>query len=265
MARSEVGELFARVWGVRSAFQDAQRDIWHEWQHLLLKPFLNIAQARTPEGAELTLHSHDTHFYLRVDRQPLMGTNAYESETVLAELACSRLSPLAGARVLIGGLGFGFTLRRALELVAKDATVQVAELLPEIVAWNREHLSAVNGLLLDDPRVQITVGDVFEVINQAPKGHYDAILLDVDNGPIAMVQDGNSRLYQAQGFGAITQALKPGALATFWSASQDRRFEKRLKKAGFKVEVVPTRAYPQAKRKTHTVFVATRPGKAAVA
>jgi spermidine synthase len=228
-----------------------------------LKPFLNLAQARTPEGAELTLHSHDTHFYLRVDRQPLMGTNAYESETVLAELACSRLSEQAGARVLIGGLGFGFTLRRTLELVARDASVHVAELLPEIVAWNREHLSSVNGLLLDDPRVQVTVGDVFEVIHQAPKGYYDAIMLDVDNGPIAMVQDGNTRLYQAQGFVAITHALKPGARVTFWSASQDRRFEKRLAKAGFKVEVVPTRAYPQAKRKTHTVFVGIRPGKAA--
>ncbi len=225
-----------------------------------MKPFLNLAQARTPEGAELTLHSHDTHFYLRVNRQPLMGTNAYESETVLAELACARLQEQADAKVLIGGLGFGFTLRRTLEMVAKDAAVQVAELLPEIVTWNREYLSSVNGLLLDDPRVVVTVGDVFQVIAEAPKGHYDAIMLDVDNGPIAMVQDGNARLYQSEGFASITRALKPGGRVTFWSATQDRRFEKRLVKAGFKVEVVPTRAYPQAKRKTHTVFVADRQG-----
>ena len=225
-----------------------------------MKPFLQLAQARTPEGAELTLHAHDTHFYLRVNRQPLMGTNASESEKVLAELACARLSSEPGVRVLIGGLGFGFTLRRVLELVGADARVQVAELLPEVVAWNREFLSTVNGLLLKDARVEVSVEDVFQVITRAPVAHYDAILLDVDNGPIAMVQDGNERLYQAQGFVAIIRALKPGARVTFWSASQDRRFEKKLVKAGFAVEVVPCRAYPQAKRCTHTIFIADRAG-----
>jgi len=160
-----------------------------------MKPFLQLAQARTSEGAELTLHAHDTHFYLRVNRQPLMGTNASESEKVLAQLACARLSGKPEVRVLIGGLGFGFTLRRVLELVGADARVQVAELLPEVVAWNREFLSTVNGLLLQDSRVEVSVEDVFQVISRAPAAHYDAILLDVDNGPIAMVHDGNARLY----------------------------------------------------------------------
>jgi len=225
-----------------------------------LKPFLQLAQARTPEGAELTLHAHDTHFYLRVNRQPLMGTNASESEKVLAQLACARLSGKTGVRVLIGGLGFGFTLRQVLELVGADARVQVAELLPEVVAWNREFLSTVNGLLLEDARVEVSVEDVFHVIARAPAAHYDAILLDVDNGPIAMVQDGNARLYQTQGFQAITQALKPGGRVTFWSASTDHAFAKRLAKAGFKVETVAAKAYPQAKRCTHTIFVADRMG-----
>lgn len=223
-----------------------------------MKPFTQLAQALTPEGAELTLHAHDTHFYVRVNRQPLMGTNASESEKVLAQLACARLQGMAGARVLIGGLGLGFTLRRVLELVAKDAQVDVAELMPEMVAWNREFLGAVNGLLLDDPRVTVLVEDVYQVIARAPAGHYDAIMLDVDNGPIAMVQDGNQRLYQSQGFAIITQALKPGGIATFWSASHDRGFAKRLGKAGFSVEVVAAKAYPQAKRCTHTIFVAKR-------
>ena len=222
-----------------------------------MKPFLLLATSHTPDGAELTLHSHDTHFYLRVNRQPLMGTNASESEKVLAELACVRLGKGEG-RVLIGGLGFGFTLRRVLELVGPAAHVQVAELLPQVVAWNREHLSAVNGHLLDDKRVEITVDDVFQVISRAPKAHYDAILLDVDNGPIAMVQDGNARLYQTQGFSAIMHALKPGGRVTFWSASTDHAFAKRLTKAGFKVETVAAKAYPQAKRCTHTIFVAER-------
>ena len=208
----------------------------------------------------MTLHSHDTHFYIRVDRQPLMGTNANESEKVLAELACARVMERPGMRVLIGGLGLGFTLRRVLEMVGSDAVVEVAELLPEIVDWNREHLCEVNGALLDDPRVKVIVGDVYQVITDAPKGNYDAIMLDVDNGPIAMVRDGNERLYQAQGFVAIIRALKPGARVTFWSASSDQRFEKKLVKAGFKVTVVPCKAYPQAKRCTHTIFVADRAG-----
>ena len=223
-----------------------------------MKPFHLLAQSRTPEGAELTLHAHDGHFYLRVNRQPLMGTNASESEKVLADLACARLNGKTDARVLIGGLGFGFTLKRVLERLGKDARVQVAELLPDVVAWNREFLSEVNGLLLDDVRVEVVVEDVFKVISRAPKGHFDAILLDVDNGPIAMVQDGNARLYQTQGFSAITHALKPGGRVTFWSASTDHAFAKRLSKAGFKVETVAAKAYPQAKRCTHTIFVAER-------
>jgi spermidine synthase len=160
--------------------------------------------------------------------------------------------------VLIGGLGFGFSLRQVLEIVGPEASVHVAELLPEVVAWNREYLSSVNGLLLDDSRVEIFIEDVFKVLSRAPAGHYDAILLDVDNGPIAMVQDGNARLYQTQGFAAITQALKPGGRVTFWSASTDHAFAKRLAKAGFKVETVAAKAYPQAKRGTHTIFVADR-------
>lgn len=223
-----------------------------------MKPFVQLAEASTPEGAVLTLHAHDMHFYVKVNRQPLMGTNANESEKILAELACTRLGGVKGARVLIGGLGLGFTLRRTLELVGKDAQVDVSELMPEIVAWNREHLREVNGSLLEDPRVQVLVEDVFKVISRAPAGHYDAIMLDVDNGPVAMVQDGNERLYQAQGFAVITQALKPGGIVAFWSASQDRAFEKRLSKAGFSVEVVAAKAYPQAKRATHTIFVGKR-------
>ena len=223
-----------------------------------MKPFLTIAQARTPEGADLTLHAHDRNFYLRVNRQPLMGTNASESEKVLAQLACDRLREKPAAHVLIGGLGFGFTLRRVLELTGRDATVQVAELLPEVVAWNREFLGEVNGLLLDDPRVRVFVEDVFQVIARAPAAHYDAILLDVDNGPVAMVHDGNARLYQARGFAAITRALKPGGRVTFWSASRDHAFARRLGRAGFTVEAVAAKAYKQAKRSAHTIFVADR-------
>ena len=223
-----------------------------------MKPFTLLANARTPDGAELSLHAHDSHFYLRVNRQPLMGTKASESEKTLAELACARVAGRAGARVLIGGLGFGFSLRRALELVSADAHVEVAELLPEVVAWNREYLRAVNGLLLDDKRVEVIIADVFAVIERAPAAHYDAILLDVDNGPIAMVRDGNARLYRAEGFDAISRALKPDGRVTFWSAGVDHAFAKRLTHAGFAVDVVAAKAWPQAKLKAHAIFVADR-------
>ncbi|MDZ4288186.1 MAG: hypothetical protein U0984_09515 [Prosthecobacter sp.] len=223
-----------------------------------MKPFTNLAQSTTPDGAELTLHGHDGQFYLRVNRQPLMGTNASESEKVLGALACERLKDLPQPRVLIGGLGFGFTLRRVLESVGPKAKVVVAELLPQIVDWNREFLGEVNGRLLDDPRVQVLVEDVYDILERAPGAPYDAIILDVDNGPTAMVQDGNARLYQGRGFMILGQALKSGGRVTFWSAAKDHGFAKRLEKAGFNVQVVAAKAYPQAKRMTHTIFVADR-------
>ena len=223
-----------------------------------MKPFTTLATARTPDGAELSLHGHDGQFYLRLNRQPLMGTNASASEKALADLGCDQLRGKSGASVLIGGLGFGFTLKRVLELTGRSAVVHVAELLPEIVAWNREFLGAVNGALPDDPRVTLFIEDVFGVLKRAAAGSYDAILLDVDNGPIAMVQDGNARLYESQGFAIISRALKPGGRVAFWSAKNDRAFAKRLTKAGFRVDVIPARSHERARRCTHTVFVAER-------
>lgn len=225
----------------------------------VLKPFVTLATAITPDGAELSLHEHDRQFYLRVNRQPLMGTNASASEKTLADLGCEPLRGRAGTSVLIGGLGFGFTLKRVLELVVTGASVHVAELLPQVVAWNREFLRAVNGTLLDDPRVTIFIDDVFDVLRRAAPGSYDSILLDVDNGPIAMVHDANARLYQRQGFAIIHRALRPGARATFWSARNDRSFAARLAQAGFKVTVVAAKPHPRARRSTHTIFVAQRP------
>lgn len=223
-----------------------------------MKPLLSLATARTADGAELSLHKKDTHFFLRINREPLMATNAPESERIMAELACEHLP--ADAAVLIGGLGFGFTLQRTLELVSPAARVQVAELLPEVVAWNREFLGDFTGPLLDDPRVELILADVFSLIAQAPPDSLHAILLDVDNGPSPMVQKDNARLYNARGLAAITRALRPGGRATFWSASPDRAFARRLEKAGFAVQIVPAKAYAQAKRAAHTIFVADREG-----
>ena len=223
-----------------------------------MQPFLTIAEAETAEGAKLTLHRRGQEFFLRVNGQALMGTNAPESERMLAKLGCEGLRGKRGVRVLIGGLGFGFTLRAVLELLGEDGLVQVAELLPEVVAWNREHLAEVNGLLVDEPRVRVVLGDVYELMLKGEAERYDAILLDVDNGPVAMVQEGNGRMYQADGLAMIGRVLKPGGCVAFWSASGDPAFVRRLAKAGFAVQVEAVKAYAQAKRKVHTIFLGRR-------
>lgn len=223
-----------------------------------MQPFLTIAEAETAEGAKLTLHRRGQEFFLRVNGQALMGTNAPESERMLAELGSEGLRGKRGVRVLIGGLGFGFTLRAVLELLGEDGLVEVAELLPEVVAWNREHLAEVNGLLVDEPRVRVVLGDVYELMLKGEAERYDAILLDVDNGPVAMVQEGNGRMYQADGLAMIGRVLKPGGCVAFWSASGDPAFVRRLAKAGFAVQVEAVKAYAQAKRKVHTIFLGRR-------
>ncbi len=177
---------------------------------------------------------------------------------MLAELGCEGLRGKRGVRVLIGGLGFGFTLRAVLELLGEDGLVEVAELLPEVVAWNREYLAEVNGLLVDDSRVLVVLGDVYDLMAKGEAERYDSILLDVDNGPVAMVEEGNGRLYEAGGLALIERVLKPGGCVAFWSASGDPAFVRRLAKAGFKVRVEAVKAYVQAKRKVHTIFLGWR-------
>ena len=215
-----------------------------------------LAACTTPDGARLTLHEHDGHHFLKVAGLQLMSTTASSSEEQMAQLSCAHLPPRP--RVLIGGLGFGFTLKRVLELVGTDARVDVAELLPEVVAWNREFLAEVNGRLLDDPRVAIHLRDVYDLIDRCGNDRYHAILLDVDNGPDPFVQKGNERLYAAPGIGRIKQALHAGGRVIFWSAHPDKGFARSLEKAFKRVECIPAKAYPKAKRFTHTLFVADR-------
>lgn len=215
-----------------------------------------LATCRTAEGSVLVLQEHDGQHYLRVDGVQLMSTTASSSEQQMAELACAHLPPKA--RVLIGGLGFGFTLKRVLELVPAHASVHVAELLPEIVAWNREFLGEINGALLDDPRVTIHLGDVFELLKRTGKDRYDAILLDVDNSPDPLVQRGNARLYNRSGLDCVKAALQPRGRVVYWSANQDKGFARSLERVFKNVECISAKAYPKAKRFTHTLFVADR-------
>jgi spermidine synthase len=223
-----------------------------------VKPSVTLAHTTTSDGTTLSLRMHDGQYHMRVGSHGLMSTTATSSEMRLAEVACENLAPQSAERVLIGGLGFGFTLRRVLELVGADVKVEVAELLPEIVAWNRQFLQSVNGALVDDPRVEILIEDVCAVLARAQPGRYGAVLLDVDNGPQALVDRGNARLYENSGLKVLSRALRVGGRAVFWSLAADRAFLNRLTQAGFRASAVEAKAYAKAKRGKHTLFVADR-------
>lgn len=221
-----------------------------------MKITTTLATSTTPDGEPLVLMEHDGHYFMKVGGVQLMSTNASSSEQQMAELACANMPPKP--RILIGGLGFGFTLRRVLELCPMDAIIDVAELLPIVVEWNREFLEDVNGLLVDDPRVRIHLRDVAEIIHKVGAKRYHAILLDVDNSPDPLVQKGNAGLYNSAGISLAKAALEPGGRVVYWSANQDRSFAKSLGKIFGNSEAIGAKAYPKAKRFTHTLFVADR-------
>jgi spermidine synthase len=219
-----------------------------------MKPFNTLAETRTPNGSRFSLHEHCGEFFLKLNGTQLMGSNATVSELLLADLACEWREHRANPRVLIGGLGLGFSLKRVLELVGPQAMVEVAELLPEVVAWNRDFLRGLNGPLLDDARVKVTTGDVFDCI-QKNAAYYDAILLDVDNGPTSFVQPKNSRIYSGSGFAAIRRSLRPAGRVAFWSADKEPAFLTQFGRSGFYVEEVPAKAHERAKRFAHRIYV----------
>jgi spermidine synthase len=219
-----------------------------------MKPTIDLAEGRAPGGQSLRLQQHDGEYFLKIGGVTLMSTTACASEQTMAELACGGQS--GKQRVLIGGLGFGFTLKRVLELVSDDSSVEVAELLPEMIAWNRKHLRELNGKLLDEPRVSVFEGDVFRLLQTG--GPYDAILLDVDNSPDPLVQRGNGRLYRRRGLEMVRAALTSRGRVVYWSAHPDPAFVTLLRKVFARVEAVPAKAYPKARKFTHTLFVAER-------
>lgn len=217
-------------------------------------PFHNLAETRTPDGSRFSLHEHAGEYFLKLNGRQLMGSNATASELLLADLACKLCGAIERPGILIGGLGLGFSLRRVLEIAGPNATVQVSELLPDVVAWNREFLMELNGKLLDDPRVEVVIGDVFDCIKNGP-GQYDAILLDVDNGPTSFVQAANSRIYNAQGLSMIRRSLRPGGRVAFWSAAPEPAFLANLRSAGFRTGEVEAKSHERAKRAAHRICV----------
>ncbi len=223
-----------------------------------MKPFITLAEAHTSEGRHLKLHEHDGDYYILLNGQQLMNSRASASEHDMARLACEGLREREHPRILIGGLGLGLTLKGVLDQVGPGAVVHTAELIPEIVSWNQEFFKPINGNAVDDPRVEIMLADVYEVISGAAKDPYDAIILDVDNGPVAFVLDENQRIYQDGGIRRIINALTPTGCVAVWSAGKDRSFADRLFKAGFRVDVVGLKAYPKAARESYYVFLGRR-------
>ena len=223
-----------------------------------MKPNLKLAETTTPDGGRLVLYEHDGAYCIRLNGQDLMHSSVTASELRLGELAAETLSGQPESLALLGGMGLGFTLKSLLAKGGPGAKVQVAELIPQIVDWNRNLLAHLNGTLLDDPRVEVLLRDVWTVVTGAGLAHYDALVLDIDNGPSAMIQKLNARLYSSKGLERMAAVLKPHGRALFWSARPDPAFAKRLAHAGFQVEVVAAPLYASAKRCAVSIYVATK-------
>ncbi|MGB0415588.1 MAG: spermidine synthase [Coraliomargarita sp.] len=223
-----------------------------------MKPRIKLAESTTPDGAPMALYEHDGAFSISFQGQELMHSGASASELRLGELGVERLSEEGSPRVLIGGLGLGFTLQTTLSGLGPEARVDVAELLQQVIDWNRDHLQAVNGGLVDDPRVNLLVADAVQLIRKANPNTYDAMILDVDNGPTGMVKPSNGSLYSVKGLHSVRSALKPGGRVVFWSACEDQYFKKRLGYVGFRVGVVPAKVHERAKRAAYRIYIGDR-------
>jgi len=228
-----------------------------------MKPYVKLGESTMSDGTVFSLHKHDGKFYLKYNGFELMSTALTFSEEMLAEVGCKKLYEGKSTRpkhpkILIGGLGLGFTLKRTLELVGKPATVEVAELMPPLIEWNRTFLVEHNGPLLEDPRTKITQGDLFDIISSKNKGSYDALLLDIDNTPDDLITAGNSRLYFPGFLAKIRSALTPDGCVAYWLSEPAPKFKKCLIKAGFHVEAYAAKSHEKSKRARHCIYMATR-------
>ena len=221
-------------------------------------PWVHLGTAMVPGGGEMRLMRRGEEFSIRLGVKELMNSRLSGSEEALANLACARIRQVARPRLLIGGLGMGFTLRAALAALGPAARIEVAELVPEVAQWARSEMAAIFAGSLDDARVRIEIGDVGRLIG-AGGARYDAILLDVDNGPEGMTRAANDRLYSTRGLAAARAALRPGGVLAVWSVAPDRRFTQRLRDAGFATEEATSRARGAQGGARHVIWLATRP------
>lgn len=192
-----------------------------------------------------------------VDGRQLMSSLVHGSEDALADLACARLNGRPDVRILVGGLGMGFTLAAALNGIDEDGAVVVAELVPGVIAWNRGPIGPVAGNPLDDPRASVVLSDVADQIRGEP-GRWDAILLDVDNGPTGLTRATNDWLYGWEGLETAHRSLRPGGILAVWSAAPDRAFTRRVERAGFRVEPLEVRSRGAKGGHRHVVWIGVR-------
>lgn len=225
-----------------------------------MKPLTKLASATIPNnGGELTLFRREDEFSIRLSgvRGELMNSRVFNSEEELAKLGCAHIQNTDNAQVLVGGLGMGYTLAAALKCVNTNSRVTVAELIPEVVEWNQGPLGDCAGNPLADQRCQIRLGDIAELI-KLQQADFDAILLDVDNGPEGITHSDNNWLYSTSGLEALYNSLRPEGMLAVWSAGADSLFPIQLKKAGFAVTVRTVRAR-LGKGSRHTIFLAKKP------
>ncbi len=226
-------------------------------------PWEHLDSTEVPgDGQEMSLHRRDEEYSIRVAGVELMNSRVYGSEEALAELACAKIKDRADARILIGGLGMGYTVTAALGKLGAKAQCVVAELVPAVVDWNRKYLSHLAGHPLKDRRVTVKVIDVAQILRSASSGSgrsgYDAIMLDVDNGPDGLTRKGNDWLYTQSGLGAAYAALRPHGVLAVWSAGTDTVFIKRLRRAGFRVEEHRVRARGSRGGSHYIVWLASK-------
>jgi spermidine synthase len=221
-----------------------------------MKPQTMLGKDTTPDGTEIVLYERDGVYCIRVGGLELMSSRAHGSEDALARTVLSKIRARR-PRVLVGGLGMGFTLRAALELLPRDAEVVVSEIFPVVVRWNRSELAHLAGAPLEDPRVSLVECDVAEVV-AGNRGTYDAMLLDTDNGPEAFTLRRNQWLYGPEGLAAIHACLRPNGVLGVWSAEPDRSFDRALRRIGFRVHAESVSARGGAKGPRHTIFLAQR-------
>jgi spermidine synthase len=219
-----------------------------------VKPFELLGQTVSPDGTDMKLIRRGDEYLILADGAMLMSSRIHGSEEALATFACQRVRTLERPSVLVGGLGMGFTLRATLDLLSPDATVVVAELVPAVVEWNHGPLGPLAGHPLEDKRVRVERGDV-AVILSSRLGPFDAVLLDVDNGPAAVTASSNAGLYDRQGIAATHAALKMNGVVAVWATREDRKFEQRLGDGGFDVEVQRVRGRLKKGGPHHIIFL----------
>ena len=221
-------------------------------------PWTLLDTAQAPgNGGELRLYQRGAEFSIRVEKCELMNSRHYGSEDALAELACKRIADRPHPQVLIGGLGMGYTLRAALNSLKADGKVVVAELVPAVVVWNRGPLAELAGNPLQDFRVTVRENDVGQIMREKQQA-YDAILLDVDNGPEGLTRKSNDLLYGLPGLKIAYDALRPAGILAVWSAGTNDAFVRRLRKTGFTVDEVPVRSRGARGGARYTVWLAQR-------